>query len=383
MTSVMRMSQRAATGSPGGRRRARVLGLGLILAVGLSACVEMPPGAAYEPEVSVGVGFYQPMYPNMIMVPGYPVYYDPYGNANYFFYDGLYWLYQGDRWYSSGWYNGPWTVSGPHFVPYYLLQVPVRYYRAPPPYFRGWRADEPPHWGEHWGRDWEQRHQGWSKRDRRMPPPAPLPKYQGAYAGNRYPRDRDQQDAIRDQNYRYAPRDNMTRSQYPPSGQSSYPQQQQQQQPRQVPAAPGWQQPQSQSPGHQQQQQQQRPPPYQPPHEQDERQQRYPPGPVSPPQNEERSNQPQVSQPPSTTPPQPQSVPDNRQPPPSKPPHTRPTQQHRQSPPPASGQPSHPAPQQPQATSQPDDSSSPPAQGQAKKKSPPPDKGDDREDDRR
>ncbi len=363
MTSVMRRSRPAATVSPGGRRRASVLGLGLILAVGMSACVEMPPGPAYGPQVSVGVGFYQPTYPNMVPVPGYPVYYSPYGNANYFFYDGLFWLYQGDRWYSSGWYNGPWNGIAPNYVPYYVLQVPVRYYRAPPPYFHGWRPDQSPHWGEHWGRDWQDHHRDWNKRSQQSPAPAPLPRYQGAYSGDRYPRDGGQQIAIRDQNYHYEPRDEMTRSHYAPA------------------ARPTHQQPPQQG---------QRPPQYQPPHEQGERQQQFPPDSTPQPpqpqesQHEERSIQSQVHRPSSTTRSRSQPVPGYRQPTPSTPPQTQPGQQQRRdSPPPASDQRPHPAPENPQATSPPNESSSPPAQGQAKKKSPPPpDNSSDREDNR-
>jgi hypothetical protein len=35
------------------------------------------------PNVSIGVS--QPVYPRMVQVPGYPVYYAPGGNSNYFF----------------------------------------------------------------------------------------------------------------------------------------------------------------------------------------------------------------------------------------------------------------------------------------------------------
>lgn len=344
MTSAMYVSRPAATASSGWRRRSRVLGLGLILAVGLSACVEVLPRPAYEPEVSGRSGFYQSTYPNMVVVPGYPVYYNPSGNANYFFYDGLYWLYQGDRWLSSNWYNGPWAVRGSHYVPHCLLRVPVRYYRAPPRYFRGWRADEPPHWGEHWGHDWEDRHQGWRERDRWIAPPAPLPRYQESYAGNRYPRDREQQDAIRDRNYRYVPRDDMTRPQNPPPGRPSYlqqqqqlPQQQSQVQLHQVPAAPV----------------------------------------MQPRQDEEHSNQSQVRRPPSTTPPQSQQVHGYRQATPKVPPKTQPDQQqHRESPPPARARPSHPAPQHPKVAPPPDESSSPPTRSKVRKSSPPDESAD-------
>jgi len=88
-------------------------------------------------------------------------------------------------------------------VPLYVLRVPVRYCRQPPPYFRGWRADAPPRWGDHWGRDWEQRRSGWDRWDRRSAPaPAPLPTYQRNYSGDRYPREVEQQHSIQSEKYR-------------------------------------------------------------------------------------------------------------------------------------------------------------------------------------
>ena len=182
-----------------------------------------PVNAAHA-EVSVGVGISvpgvsiginMPAYPRLVRVPGYPVYYDPRVNFNFFFYDGLYWVYQGDNWYASSWYNGPWDLVEPYYVPLYVLRVPVRYYRMPPPYFRGWHADAPPRWGEHWGRDWEQRRSGWDQWDRRSDPrTAPLPKYQRKYSGDRYPREPEQQHSIRSEKYRYQPREPVTQQYY-------------------------------------------------------------------------------------------------------------------------------------------------------------------------
>ena len=129
------------------------------------------------PGVSIGINV--PVYPRLVRVPNYPVYYAPGLQANFFFYDGMYWVFESDNWYASSWYNGPWSLVGPEYVPVYVLRVPVRYYRSPPVYFRGWRADAPPRWGDHWGNDWQQRRDGWDRRDRsRPPPPAPLPGYQ-------------------------------------------------------------------------------------------------------------------------------------------------------------------------------------------------------------
>ncbi len=129
--------------------------------IALSILLCPVPSAWAQARVDIGVNF--TAYPDLVLVPGYPVYYAPRASANYFFYDGLYWVYQGDNWYQSSWYNGPWQSVGPEYVPLYVLRVPVRYYRAPPSYFRGWKRDAPPRWGEHWGREWQTRHAGWDQ----------------------------------------------------------------------------------------------------------------------------------------------------------------------------------------------------------------------------
>jgi len=166
------------------------------------------------PGVSIGINM--PMYPRLVAVPGYPVYYDPMVDANYFFYDGMYWVFQGDDWYVSGWYNGPWQMVEREYVPLYVLRIPVRYYRRPPPYFRGWHADAPPRWGDRWGRDWEQQRKGWDKWDRRATPrPAPLPRYQRRFTGDSYPRVPEVQHSIQSKKYRYQLRESATQKYYP------------------------------------------------------------------------------------------------------------------------------------------------------------------------
>ena len=156
----------------------------------------------------VNIGINMPAYPQLVLVPGSPVYYAPRASSNFFFYDGLYWVYRSDNWYSSSWYNGPWQSIDPDYVPLYVLRVPVRYYRQPPSYFRGWRADAPPRWGQHWGRDWAASRSGWDHWSRQsVPRPAPLPTYQRQYSGERYPRALEQQRAIRAENYRHQSRE--------------------------------------------------------------------------------------------------------------------------------------------------------------------------------
>ncbi|HEY8856480.1 MAG TPA: hypothetical protein VIM43_03870 [Rugosibacter sp.] len=135
--------------------------------------------------------------------------------TNYFFYDGMYWVFQDDEWYVSSWYNGPWWIVDPYAVPDYILRIPVRYYRRPPAYFREWRSNAAPRWNNHWGRDWEQKRRGWDKWDYGSEPtPAPLPTYQRQYSGDRYPRQLEQQHELQHQRYRYQPRDPVVRQYY-------------------------------------------------------------------------------------------------------------------------------------------------------------------------
>ena len=165
-------------------------------------------------QVSISIGINLPLFPTLVQVPGYPVYYAPRLNSNFFFYDGMYWVYEGDNWYSSSWYNGPWWLVGPEYVPLFVLRIPVRYYRNPPMYFREWRSDAPPRWGHHWGHEWEQRRSGWDRWERNaVPAPAPLPVYQKKYSGDRYPRAEQQHD-LNSRNYRYQPRDAVVRQHY-------------------------------------------------------------------------------------------------------------------------------------------------------------------------
>ena len=167
----------------------------------------------FVPGASLGIDM--PTYPRMVQIPGNPVYYNPQLNANYFFYDGMYWLFKGDRWYSGSWYNGPWQNVGPNNVPLAMWRVPVRYYRQPPGYFRGWSGDKPPRWDDHWGPEWSQQRKGWDKWDKRsVPRVAPLPVYQRDYSRNHYPDRYETQNEIRSQHYRYQPHESVNQQNY-------------------------------------------------------------------------------------------------------------------------------------------------------------------------
>ena len=194
-----------------GAMRAALVALSLLNAPTMA----VTPAAA---QVSVGIsvpgisiGINQPFYPELALVPGLPVYYAPRAQSNYFFYDGLFWVYQDDRWYSSAWYDGPWELVDPYYVPLFLLRVPVQYYVRPPVYFHGWVLAAPPRWDIHWGLRWAQHRRGWDHWDyRAIPRPAPPPLYQRYYSGERYPQPEHQR-GLREEHYRYQPRDASVR----------------------------------------------------------------------------------------------------------------------------------------------------------------------------
>jgi len=189
--------------------RRKILITSLLLLAAGPAAMQV---AVSEVHISINLG----AFPDLQPVPGYPVYYAPQMDSNYFFYDGRYWVYQDDNWYASNWYNGPWDLVDPEAVPLYVLRVPVRYYRRPPAYFRVWRADAPPRWDQHWGPGWAQHHRNWDHWNRQAAPkPAPLPTYQRQYSGPRYPAVKEQQE-LHSRNYQYQPHEEHAHAPPPP-----------------------------------------------------------------------------------------------------------------------------------------------------------------------
>lgn len=189
-----------------------VLGVLLSLTTASRAEVDVRIGIGL-PSVHIGINL--PFFPEFYPIPGYPVYYAPRIPANYFFYDGMYWVFADDNWYASYWFNGPWWLVEPDFVPLFILRIPVFYYGRPPAYFYGWHLRRPPRWGERWGHEWERRHRDWERWDRHAAPPlAPLPTYQREYSGDRYPSEERQRE-LHERHYRYQPRDFRAREQFP------------------------------------------------------------------------------------------------------------------------------------------------------------------------
>lgn len=76
----------------------------LILAA-LLPILSIAPIAVAQSSFSLGddapgfsIGINVPSYPNLVRMPGYPVYYAPGVDSNYFFYDGVYWVFRDDIW---------------------------------------------------------------------------------------------------------------------------------------------------------------------------------------------------------------------------------------------------------------------------------------------
>jgi hypothetical protein len=120
-----------------------------------------------QAQVHVDIGIQLPGPPPFVVIPGMPVFYAPHAPANVFFYAHQYWAFANDGWYVGPGWNGPWTVVPPMTVPAPILHVPVRYYPVPPPPWRAWRADQPPHWESHYGREWheEDHERHWRERE--------------------------------------------------------------------------------------------------------------------------------------------------------------------------------------------------------------------------
>jgi hypothetical protein len=137
-------------------------------------------------QVSIGIGFPSvstginvPLYPDLVPVPGHPAYYAARLNSNYFFFDGMYWVYQSNDWYDSPRHNGPWGLVTTEDVPAYVLLAPVGYYLQSPGFFVGRQPEALPRWGENWGSEWQHRRAGWELWDRASAPAfPPLAAYQ-------------------------------------------------------------------------------------------------------------------------------------------------------------------------------------------------------------
>jgi len=84
--------------------------------------------------------------PQLVVVPGTPVYYAPAVPFNYFFYGGQYYTFAKGQWFVAPAYNGPWVVIAVGQLPQPILAVPMEYYKIPPGHLK---KPGPPPWAGH------------------------------------------------------------------------------------------------------------------------------------------------------------------------------------------------------------------------------------------
>jgi hypothetical protein len=99
--------------------------------------------------LSLGINIGAP--PQVVIVPGTPVYQAPSLPYNYFVYRHRYYLFHQGMWLSAAHYNGPWTVIALERVPQPILVVPVNYYKVPPGHWK--QKHGPPPWAHAKGHD--------------------------------------------------------------------------------------------------------------------------------------------------------------------------------------------------------------------------------------
>ncbi len=127
------------------RRNVILVGILIAAAVGL-----LPAPAAARTDVQIGINL-GPAPPQLVVVPGSPVYYAPQLPYNYFHYGGQYYVFHDDAWYFAPSYNGPWAPIALEYVPPPILRVPGSYYRVPPGHWKEHHKHGPPPWAPAWG----------------------------------------------------------------------------------------------------------------------------------------------------------------------------------------------------------------------------------------
>lgn len=65
--------------------------------------------------------------PEIIVIPGSPVFVAPHPDVDIFFYDDYWWSPRGDRWYRSRDYNGHWKEMDGRHLPDFVRHAPRNY----------------------------------------------------------------------------------------------------------------------------------------------------------------------------------------------------------------------------------------------------------------
>lgn len=100
--------------------------------------LSVSPVHAADVRVGVNIGvpappvIVLPAPPQLVVVPGTPVYYAPSLSVNFFAYGGRYYTLHDGAWFVATKHGGPWTLVPVERVPRPVLGVPVAYYKVPP-----------------------------------------------------------------------------------------------------------------------------------------------------------------------------------------------------------------------------------------------------------
>jgi hypothetical protein len=128
---------------------------GVVGAVASSLALMPMPVRADSVSIGVNIGSPPPpppaiVYaapPQLVVVPGSPVYYAPSVSVNFFSYGGRYYSHHNGAWFLATTYNGPWNYVAVERVPQPVLAVPVAYYKVPPGHMK--QGGGPPPWAGH------------------------------------------------------------------------------------------------------------------------------------------------------------------------------------------------------------------------------------------
>lgn len=112
--------------------------------------LSVSPAHAADVKVGVSIGVPAPPVialpapPQLVVVPGTPVYYAPSLSLNFFAYGGRYYTLHDGAWFVATSHTGPWAFVPMDRVPRPVLGVPATYYKVPPGHSKG-RGGPPGH----------------------------------------------------------------------------------------------------------------------------------------------------------------------------------------------------------------------------------------------
>lgn len=108
--------------------------LAVLTAVVLTATA-MPARGDVNVGINVGTPAPPPVIvapPQLVVVPGTPVYFVPSAAFNVFVFGGKYYSFHNGVWFLASGHKGPWKVIALESVPQPVRGVPISYYKIPP-----------------------------------------------------------------------------------------------------------------------------------------------------------------------------------------------------------------------------------------------------------